>query len=79
MNKILFLIIPFIALSQNLTTEEIKAYAESMNKDLPYSIYSKICLIVVYDLLYNVRIYIVLPAIEHFIVIPSAGDCFMII
>ena len=32
--------IPFITFSQNLTTEEIKAYAESMNKDLdlPYSI-----------------------------------------
>ena len=38
MNKILFLIIPFIALSQNLTSEEIKEYANSMNKDLPYLI-----------------------------------------
>ena len=39
MKKIFFLFaIPFITFSQNLTTEEIKAYAESMNKDLPYSI-----------------------------------------
>tara|TARA_B110000003_G_C16608240_1_gene518382 strand:- start:287 stop:1585 length:1299 start_codon:yes stop_codon:yes gene_type:complete len=39
MLKIFFLFaIHFITFSQSLTTEEIKAYAESMNKDLPYSI-----------------------------------------
>ena len=44
-------------------------------EDLPYTFYLKICLMVLYELLCNVRIYIVFPTIEDDFAIHSTEDC----
>ena len=58
-----------------------------LRKDLPYTFHLKILFMLLYELLYNVRTYIVIPIVNKYIAISSvedynvilaAGDCLMI-
>ena len=58
-----------------------------LHKDLPYTFHLKSWVMLLYELLYNVRIYIAIPTVHNYIaisfieddnVILATGDCFMI-